>query len=72
MAEQNENTAFAVEDAMKRIEEITKQLEDPEATLSDSLKVYAEGVELVNACRKRLCDVEKEMMILDGEQSENE
>ena len=58
---------FSIEDVIKRLEEITKLLEDADTSLADSMKYYTEGVNLVKKCKDNLCDVEKEMIILDGE-----
>lgn len=40
--------------------------------VKDSLAAYAEGVQLVQACKDDLCDVEKEMIVLSGENSGKE
>ena len=42
------------EDAMKRIDEIVVNLEDPTLKLDESLALYEEGVSLVAFCRKNL------------------
>ncbi len=39
---------------LARLEEIVERLESGEAGLDESLKLYAEGAELVKACRKAL------------------
>ena len=49
----------------KRWEEINKLLENPDTNLKDSMTLYAEGVELANACKEELAGVEKEIKILD-------
>ena len=72
MAEQTENKDFSIEESMKRIEELTTLLENPAVSLKESLSAYAEGVELVKACKDALCDIEKEMIILSGEDSGKE
>ncbi len=47
------------------MEEINKLLENPDTNLKDSMTLYAEGVELANACKEELAGVEKEIKILD-------
>ena len=66
MAEKMEKEDFSIEESLKKIEAITAVLE------KDSLAAYAEGVQLVQACKDNLCDVEKEMIVLSGENSGKE
>jgi exodeoxyribonuclease VII small subunit len=61
---------FSIEDSIKRLEEIAKILENPATSLKDSMTTYTEGVNLIKACKDHLCDVEKEMIILTGENSD--
>jgi len=42
-----------------RIEEIVERLESGEAGLDESLRLYAEGAELIKACRATLAEAEK-------------
>lgn len=51
---------FNFEIAMQRIEEINKILEEDNADLETSLKLYQEGIDLSNECYKRLNDIEKQ------------
>ena len=68
MAEKMEKEDFSIEESLKKIEAITAVLENPATSLKDSLAAYAEGVQLVQACK----DVEKEMIVLSGENSGKE
>ncbi|HUU31764.1 MAG TPA: exodeoxyribonuclease VII small subunit [Phycisphaerae bacterium] len=43
---------------LARVEEIVERLESGEAGLDESLRLYAEGAELIKACRKTLKDAE--------------
>ena len=52
------------------IEEAFGRLENAQTGLRESLDVYAEGVQLINRCRNYLCDVEKEMITLSGQEDE--
>ena len=47
------------------IEEAFARLEEIDTNLKDSMTLYAEGVELANACKEELAGVEKEIKILD-------
>lgn len=61
---------MSIEEAFGRLDEIAAILENAQTGLRESLDVYAEGVQLINRCRKYLCDVEKEMITLSGQEDE--
>jgi exodeoxyribonuclease VII small subunit len=52
------------EQAMARLEEISQLLESGEISLEDSIKLYEEGVKLIDLCQKRLNEAEKKILIL--------
>lgn len=52
------------EDAMQRLEEIVKNLESGDLPLEESLKVFAEGMELAKYCSKKLEEAEKKVTVL--------
>jgi exodeoxyribonuclease VII small subunit len=52
------------EQAMQRLEEIVEKLEKGELSLEDSLKVFEEGMKLVNFCSKKLEEAEQKVAIL--------
>ncbi|ADH85729.1 exodeoxyribonuclease VII small subunit [Desulfurivibrio alkaliphilus] len=58
MAKQN------FEDAMARLEKITRELEDGELSLEQSLKRFDEGIRLAAFCRKTLDEAEKKVELL--------
>jgi len=47
------------EERLGRVEEIVERLESGEAGLDESLRLYAEGAELIKACRATLAEAEK-------------
>lgn len=61
---------MSIEEALGRLDEIAAILENAQTGLRESLDVYAEGVQLINRCRNYLCDVEKEMITLSGQEDE--
>ena len=61
---------MAIEEAFGRLDEIAAILENAQTGLRESLDVYAEGVQLMNRCRNYLCDVDKEMITLSGQEDE--
>ena len=52
------------EDALSRLEEITKEIEDTDVGLEKSVKLYTEGVELATYCMKQLKNAEQKVSIL--------
>ena len=52
--------------------EIVEKLEESNASLEDSFKLYHQGMELLKICNDKIDTVEKKMMVLDdsGEQHE--
>ena len=62
------------ETAMKELEMLTRELETGELTLDESLKKYAEAVELIKFCNAQLEGAKKQMLVLvesaNGEREE--
>lgn len=70
---QNMDTAdtlqdVSIEEALARLDEIAAALENTDTGLKESMELYSEGVQLINRCRNYLCDVEKEMTTLSGQE----
>ena len=58
------------EDAIKKLEEIAKELESGDLSLDDSVSKFEEGINLSKICTKILNNAEKKINILinnDGE-----
>lgn len=58
----------SIEEALARLDEIAAALENTDTGLKKSMELYSEGVQLINRCRNYLCDVEKEMITLSGQE----
>ena len=58
----------SIEEALTRLDEIAAALENTDTGLKESMELYSEGVQLINRCRNYLCDVEKEMITLSGQE----
>ena len=58
MAEKKTKT---IEENMMRLNEINNLMNDTSIKLEESFKLYKEGIELVETCKKQLTDVEKEI-----------
>jgi exodeoxyribonuclease VII small subunit len=52
------------EDAMERLEQIVEGLESGNLSLEESLKIFEEGMNLVNFCSKKLEEAEQKVTIL--------
>jgi exodeoxyribonuclease VII small subunit len=59
------------EEALKRLEEIVRELEKGEIGIEEALKLFEEGTGLSKLCAKKLSNVEKRVEILKkGEKNE--
>ena len=58
----------SIEEALARLDEIAAALVNTDTGLKESMELYSEGVQLINRCRNYLCDVEKEMITLSGQE----
>ena len=58
----------SIEEALARLDEIAAALENTDTGLKESMELYSEGVQLINRGRNYLCDVEKEMITLSGQE----
>jgi exodeoxyribonuclease VII small subunit len=52
------------DEAMERLEEIVEGLERGDLSLEDSLKIFEEGMKLVNYCSKKLEEAEQKVTLL--------
>lgn len=57
------------EQAMTRLEEISRLLEGGEISLEDSIKLYEEGTKLIDLCQKKLNEAEKKILILSRDKT---
>ncbi|MGN0553207.1 MAG: exodeoxyribonuclease VII small subunit [Oscillospiraceae bacterium] len=53
------------EESIKRIDDIISALEDKDISLDDSIKLYKEGVKLVENCKKELDKAEMLVTVED-------
>lgn len=54
------------EAALRELEQLVERMEGGELGLEESLKLYARGMELSNACREALDDAERRVEMLTG------
>ena len=63
---------LSLEEAMQRLEEITVKMEEEALPLADMMALYKEGKKLQEQCKKQLDLAEKEILMLDRAESEDE
>lgn len=56
--------AQTFEEAIKRLEEIVKELEGGDIPLEETLSLFEEGVKLSHFCREKLDEAEKRIEVL--------
>lgn len=61
-----ENSPIDFEDAILRLENIVKKIENDEIKLDDALLQYQEGTKLIKFCQNKLKNVEQKIKILDS------
>lgn len=55
------------EEAIKRLEEIVRELEDGQLPLEKSLELFSEGINISKFCQASLEDAEQRIMVLTAE-----
>ncbi len=58
------------EEAIKRLEYITKKMDDSSVTLEESLSLFEEGISLIKLCNNKLDTAEKKIKILMSEKDD--
>jgi len=58
------NTLAKFEDCLQKLETIVTQLEKGDVPLENALKLFEEGIQLSNSCRKELEEAEGKVEIL--------
>lgn len=62
------SNGFNVDEAFERLNQINERLADKEVSLSESLTLYKEGVELAAKCREHLVGVETQLKEIESQQ----
>ena len=63
---------FQIDQGFEQLDQILEKLENEKIGLSEAVKLYSEGVEVVKKCKDSLDKVEKELIILDENGEEHE
>ena len=59
--------SFDIEESFKQLDEIVQKLESGNLPINEALKLYKDGVKLVEKCNIQMDKVEKQIIILDEE-----
>ncbi|MGI6343865.1 MAG: exodeoxyribonuclease VII small subunit [Bacillota bacterium] len=59
-----EKEKLSFEQCLERLEEVVRHLEGGQTSLEESLKLFAEGVELLSSCQEELLAAEKTVQML--------
>ena len=57
----------AIEELISRLEEITRNIENPETGLEKSISLYEEGLTIADNCKKRLKEARKKIEVINPE-----
>lgn len=58
-----------LEDDFKKLEDIIERMEHEDLSLEDSFKAYEEGMRIVLSCNEQIDKVEKQLIILNENES---
>ena len=61
---------ISFEEAIKKLEDIVNSLENGDFPIEESLKLYEEGIKLVNICTTKINNIEKSIKILSNSNGE--
>jgi exodeoxyribonuclease VII small subunit len=56
-----------IEELISRLEEITRNIENPETGLENSIGMYEEGLAIAENCKKRLLEARKKIEVINPE-----
>ncbi|HOO80291.1 MAG TPA: exodeoxyribonuclease VII small subunit [Lachnospiraceae bacterium] len=62
---QKEQKEPSLEERFACLEEMIKQLENPDIALEESFRLYQEGMELLKLCNNEIDKVEKKVLLLN-------
>ena len=61
---------LSIEEMFDRLDGIMRTLEDSRSTLEESFASYEAGMRLVRACSEKSDKVERQIMVVNGEETE--
>ncbi len=57
----------SIEELITRLEEITRNIENPDTGLENSIGLYEEGLTIAETCKKRLQEARKKIEVINPE-----
>lgn len=63
---------MSVEETFEALDNLIESLEMGEGSLEDAFKSYEEGMKLIKSCNDKIDKIEKQVLVLSGEQTEEE
>lgn len=60
--------SMTLEESFLQLDELIAKLEDGNIPISEALKLYKNGIKLVESCNKQLDKVEKEIVVLNKQE----
>lgn len=67
---QSELQDFKFEEALDKLEELTRKLESGQLSLDEALAAYEKGIQLRNQCTEYLAKAEKRLQVLQKKDSQ--
>ncbi|ARM31623.1 exodeoxyribonuclease VII small subunit [Prosthecochloris sp. HL-130-GSB] len=55
----------SIEELIRRLEELTREIEHPDTGVEQSIKLYEEGLRLAELCKKRLTEARQKLETID-------
>lgn len=62
--------ALTLEESFGKLDEVISRMESGNISLEESFKLYNEGVKLIKNCNSQLDKVEKQIVIINGDEGE--
>lgn len=62
---------MTIEETFAALDDLIDRLESGKGSLEDAFKNYEEGMKLVKSCNEKIEKIEKQIMVLGGEQAED-
>ena len=70
--EEKRLAAMSVEETFEELDALIDRLESGEGSLEDAFKNYEQGMKLVKSCNDKIDAIEKQVMVLSGDKTEEE
>ncbi|MBQ7636318.1 MAG: exodeoxyribonuclease VII small subunit [Lachnospiraceae bacterium] len=67
MSENKDNNNLTLEENMRALDEVIRELEKGDLTLEQSFEMYKKGMDLLMKCNNSVDKVEKELQIMESE-----